>query len=150
MQATEGEVGRVFVLRLEDGDRVPEVIEKFAAARGLRVAQAIFVGGVGGGAVVVGPRQSTARPPEPMCLPVDGAHEVAAVGLIAPDEAGRPVLHMHAALGRAGKTTTGCIRPGVETWLVGEVVLVEIKGAAAVRRPDPESGFALLRVEGTA
>ena len=52
-----------------------------------------------------------------MLLPIDGAHEVAAVGVIAPGEDGKPVLHIHGALGRSGKTTAGCLRPGVTTWL---------------------------------
>ena len=82
-----------------------------------------------------------------MLLPVDGAHEVAGVGVLAPNEDGKPVLHIHGALGRAGKTMTGCLRPGVTTWLVGEVILYEIIGVDATRVMDKESGFALLEVE---
>ncbi len=150
MKASEGRIGRVFVIRLEEGDRIPECIERFAKTAGVRVGQAVLVGGVGGGQVVVGPRRSGDRPPEPVLLPVDGAHEVVGVGTLAPDQSGRPVLHMHAALGRAGHTLTGCLRPGVDTWLVGEVVLYEIIGVSATRRRDKESGFALLDVTETA
>ena len=39
---------------------------------------------------------------------------------------------------------TGCLRPGVDTWVVGEVVLYEILGAKAARLKDQETGFALL------
>jgi len=144
MKACEGRLGRVFVIRLEDGDVVPASIERFAAENGISVAHVILVGGIGGGEVVVGPRRSEERPPQPMLLPVDGAHEVAGVGVLAPGEDGRPVLHIHAALGRSGKTTTGCLRPGVTTWLVGEVILCEILGAKVARVRDEESGFALL------
>ena len=77
-------------------------------------------------------------------LPVDGAHEVAGVGVLAPSENGKPVLHIHAALGRSGNTMTGCLRPGVTTWLVGEVILYEILGAKAVRVRNKSTGFALL------
>jgi predicted DNA-binding protein with PD1-like motif len=84
-------------------------------------------------------------PPEPMLLPIDGAHEVAGVGVLAPGEDGKPVLHMHAALGRSGQTMTGCLRPGVTTWVVGEVILYEILGARVARIKDKESGFALLQ-----
>jgi len=77
-------------------------------------------------------------------LPVDGAHEVCAVGVLAPAEDGKPVLHIHGALGRSGRTLTGCLRPGVTTWLVGEVILQEILDAQAGRFTDAESGFALL------
>jgi len=39
---------------------------------------------------------------------------------------------------------TGCLRPGVTTWLVGEVILYEILGTKAARVSDAESGLALL------
>ena len=144
MKACEGRIGRVFVIRLEDGDVVPECIERFAAENRVSVGQAILVGGIGGGDVVVGPRRSEERPPEPMLLPIDGAHEVAGVGVLAPGEDGKPILHIHAALGRAGQTMTGCLRHGVTTWLVGEVILCEILGAKVVRIQDKQSGFELL------
>jgi predicted DNA-binding protein with PD1-like motif len=148
MKACEGRIGRVFVIRLEDGDVVPECIERFAEEKGVSVGQAILVGGIGGGDVVVGPRRSEERPPEPMLLPIDGAHEVVGVGVLAPDEDGKPALHIHAALGRAGQTMTGCLRHGVTTWLVGEVILYEILGAKVVRIQDRQSGFELLEPRG--
>ena len=39
---------------------------------------------------------------------------------------------------------TGCLRPGVATWLVGEVMLYEILGADVKRIRDKQSGFELL------
>lgn len=144
MKSCVGRLGRVFVIRLEDGDMLPECIERFAESNGVSVGHAILIGGIGGGEVVVGPRCSHEMPPQPMLLPVDGAHEVAGVGVLAPDEDGRPVLHIHAALGRSGQTMTGCLRPGVATWLVGEVILYEVLGAKVTRVRDAKSGFALL------
>jgi predicted DNA-binding protein with PD1-like motif len=146
MKASEGKIGRVFVLRLEDGDKVPECIERFAAEKGIKAGQVILIGGIGGGEVVVGPRKSDEMPPDPMLLPVDGAHEVVGVGIIAPDKDGKPVLHIHASLGRAGRTLTGCLRPGVKTWLVGEAIIYEITGTKAKRLPDLKSGFDLMEV----
>ncbi len=147
MKATEGTIGRVFVLRLEDGDVVPDCIEKFAAEKGVRHGQVVLVGGIGAGQVVVGPRDSEEMPPDPMQLFVEGAHETLAVGVLAPDHNGRPVLHIHGALGRNGRTLTGCLRPGVKTWLVAEAVIYEIIGINASRRPDIASGFTLLQVD---
>ena len=144
MKACEGRIGRVFVIRLEDGDIVPQCIERFAEEKRVSVGQAVLVGGIGGGDVVVGPRHSEERPPEPMLLPIDGAHEVVGVGVLAPSEDGKPVLHIHAALGRAGRTMTGCLRHGVTTWLVGEVILYEILGTNVLRIQDKQSGFELL------
>lgn len=148
MKTSEGRIGRVFVIRLEDGDVAPECIEQFAAKQGIQVAHVILIGGVWRGQVVVGPRDSEQMPPDPMVLPLDGAHEVAGVGVLAPGEDGRPVLHIHAALGRSGQTVTGCLRKGVQTWLVGEAILYEILGTAACRVKDPKSGFGLLEPSG--
>jgi len=144
MKACQGEIGRVFIIRLEDGDVVPGCIERFAGENGVSVGQVILVGGVGGGEVVVGPRSSEEMPPQPMLLPIDGAHEVLGVGVLAPDEDGKPVLHIHAALGRSGQTVSGCLRPGVTTWLVGEVILYEILGVNVARVRDEASDFNLL------
>jgi predicted DNA-binding protein with PD1-like motif len=147
MKASEGKIGRIFVIRLEDGDLVPDCIEHFAETEGISAAQVILVGGIGGGEIVSGPRRSDEMPPDALLLPVDGAHEVAGVGIIAPDEEGKPVLHMHAALGRAGHTMMGCLRPGVTTWLVAEAIIYEITGATATRKKDSRSGFTLLDIE---
>jgi len=144
MKVSEGQIGRVFVIRLEDGDMMPTCIERFAEENGISIGHVILVGGIGGGEVVVGPRRSEERPPEPMLLPIDGAHEVVGVGVLAPDEDGKPILHIHAALGRSGQTMTGCLRQGVTTWLVAEAILYEITGASAARIRDEDSGFALL------
>ncbi len=144
MKAAEGHTGRIFVIRLEDGDTVPRCIEQFAAEKGISLAQVMLLGGIGSGQVVVGPRRSDERPPEPVLLPLDGAHEVAGVGILAPGPDGKPNLHIHAALGRSGQTITGCLRPGVKTWLVGEAILIEITGATAARIKDAQSGFALM------
>jgi predicted DNA-binding protein with PD1-like motif len=54
------------------------------------------------------------------------------------------VLHLHAALGREGRAVVGCVRAGVRTWHVLEVVITEIAGSGARRVPDPATGFRLL------
>ncbi|MBM4446160.1 MAG: DNA-binding protein [Chloroflexi bacterium] len=149
MKSSEGKIGRVFVIRLEDGDAIPACIESFAEEKKISVGQVILIGGIGDGQVVVGPRRSDEMPPEPMLLPVDGVHEVVGVGIIAPDNKGKPTLHTHAALGRSGKTTTGCLRPGVTTWLVGEVIIFEILGTDAVRITSEKASFELLQVDRT-
>lgn len=144
MKHSEGKIGRVFVIRLEDGDELPGCIEKFAVEHKIFVGQAILVGGIGSGEVVSGPRRNKELPIDPMLVPVDGVHEVVGVGVLAPGRDGKPALHIHASLGRAGRTITGCLRKGVSTWLVGEVILYEIVGADVARLPDKDSGFELL------
>ena len=147
MQYAEGSLGRVFILRLEEGDLLNDSIEKFARKQKIVQGLAFFLGGSGGGSkVVVGPELGR-ETIIPLIYALKGPQEVLAVGTLAPNEAGEPVLHMHAAAGREGKATVGCTRAGLEVWLVGEVVLLEVLGAAgAQRRKDPETGFELLGI----
>jgi len=146
MQYSEGQVGRVFALRLEHGERMPEALERFAAEKGVKAGLAIMVGGADDGSkLVVGPEDGKATPPVPVLHALSGVHEVAAVGTLFPDERGQPVLHMHAACGRGPEALAGCIRKGLLTWQVLEIILVEVVGLDAVRRPDPATGFQLLR-----
>ncbi|MBS3943689.1 MAG: DNA-binding protein [Dethiobacter sp.] len=144
MKAAEGRIGRVFIIRLDDGDRVLECIEAFAEENNIAVGLVTLIGGIGDGEIVSGPRRSEEMPPDPICLPVDGAHEVLGMGVLAPGPDGRAALHMHGALGRAGKTAVGCLRFGVDCWLVGEVIIYEILDTSVQRKLDPRSGFFLL------
>ena len=147
MHYTEGRMGRVFVLRLEDGERLNDTLEAFAREHSLAHALAFYLGGsASGSTVVVGP--DTERPDAvvPLLYMLQGSQEVLALGTLVPDEGGNPVLHMHAAAGREGQATVGCTRAGVDVWLVGEVVLLEIIGPAARRQKDPQTGFQLLTV----
>ena len=141
---TEGRMGRVFVFRLEDGERLNDTVEAFARHHHLAHALVFYLGGSGRGAqVVVGP--DAARPDAivPLVHMLSGSQEVLAVGTLVPDETGSPLLRMHAAVGREGRATVGCTRAGVDVWLVGEVVVLEILGANARRRKDPATGFQL-------
>ena len=144
MRSSEGRLGRIFVVRLEDGDKLPDSIEQFAADNGVTRGMCILVGGAGPGKLVVGPEDGDALPPKPMLHTLAGIHEIAGVGTIFPDESGRPVLHMHAALGREGAARTGCVRKGVDIWKVGEVILLEITDNSATRLKDAATGFELL------
>ena len=91
MKTCEGQIGRVFVLRLEDGDIVPDCIERFAEENNISVGHVILVGGMSGGKIVVGPKRSEERPPQPIFLPIDNAYETAGVGVLAPDKDGKPI-----------------------------------------------------------
>ena len=142
MKISEGRVGRVFVVRLDDGDRLPGALEELAKEKGITAASVILLGGIGRGEVVVGPKTAE-LPPKPMTAELKGVHEIAAVGTIFANAAGQPILHLHAALGRDGRTITGCTRTGVEVWLVAEAIITEIVGTKA--RRVLEEGLELLQ-----
>lgn len=146
MQYTEGHLGRVFLLRLEHGEPMPQTLERFAEEHGVAAGLVVMVGGADEGSrLVVGPEDGAVLPPVPMVRALLGAHEVVGVGILVPNEAGRPELHMHAACGRGEATVTGCIRAGLATWHVLEVMLIEMTGFTAARRRDEATGFSLLQ-----
>lgn len=145
MLYSEAKQGRTFIIRLEDGEIVHETLEKFAADRGIRAAAIIVLGGADKGSkLIVGPQQSRAVPVMPMQHELYEAHEVTGTGTIFPDDEGNPVLHLHMSCGREENTVTGCVREGVKVWHIMEVILFEIIGTTATRKPDPEIGFKLL------
>lgn len=187
MRYSEGTIGRVFILRLEDGEVLNDTIEAFARRKGISRATVLFLGGsTHGSRVVVGPAAGGSgaddaadaagasdgsraagaagaddaddaagaagaddAAPEaivPLVHELAGHREVLALGTLIPNEAGAPVLHMHAATGREGDATVGCTRAGLRVWLVGEVVVQEIVGASAERRLEPDTGFELLHI----
>jgi predicted DNA-binding protein with PD1-like motif len=147
MKYTQGAVGRIFVLRLEDGDLLNDTLETFAREQGIKRGVAFYLGGSADGSkVVVGPDAARSDAIVPLVHVLTGAQEAFAVGTIFPGEDGAPTLHMHAASGREGEATVGCTRAGLQTWLVGEAVLLEILGTDAHRELDEVSGFQLLTV----
>lgn len=146
MKSSQAQLGRVFVLRLEDGEIVHECIERFAAEHGITHAALTLHGGADQGSVLVtGPREGRSPPPiAPQTTVLGNVHEVVGAGTLFPDANGIPILHVHLACGRGEHTITGCIRTGVKTWHVLEVVLTELLGSTARRLHDPASGFELL------
>ena len=147
MQFTEAKFGRVFVLRLHDGEHLPDVLESFAVENNVTTALCFFLGDVKEkGRIVVGPKDGYTLPPEPMVTLLNGVHEACGVGTIFVDEEGKPELHMHASFGRNEKAITGCVRMGIEVWRIGEVIVLELVGITAHRAKDNETGFEFLEI----
>lgn len=146
MRFSEARLGRVFILRLEDGEVVHETIERFAREQGIEAASLTLVGGADAGSqLVVGPRHDRILPLEPLQHQLDHVHEVAGVGTLFCDEAGVPLVHLHMACGRGATTVTGCIRGGVRVWRVLEVIVQELVGSTARRRLEQPLNVHLLQ-----
>ncbi len=145
MKYSEAAQGRIFVIRLEDGDIVHESIEAFAAKQSIQSAAMIIIGGADKKSqLVVGPEDGRSEKIVPMTHMLNNVHEVAGTGTIFPDKDGKPVLHIHMACGRNNDSVTGCVRAGVKVWHVMEVVLFELINSSAKRCYDAATGFDLL------
>ncbi len=145
MKYSETKQGRTFVIRLEDGDIIHEVLEQFAKKKNINRASVMALGGVDKGSrLIVGPREGRSKKIEPMEYNLPDVHEVTGTGTIFPDDEGTPILHMHLSCGRGNSTVTGCIRNGVKVWYVLEVVIQEFVDCKGIRELDPAMGFKLL------
>lgn len=146
MKYSEAKQGRIFVIRLEDGDIIHEEIEQFAREKAIKAGTLIILGGADEGSrLVVGPEDGRKDTIVPMEHILDNVNEIAGVGTIFPDENGNPALHMHIACGRRTSTVTGCVREGVKAWHILEVILFELVDTTALRAFDSTTGFELLQ-----
>jgi len=146
MRYSQARPGRIFTIRLEDGEVLHECIEAFARKEGVRAAALIALGGADAGSrLVVGPEQARSAPIVPMELSLQNVHEVSGVGTLFPNEKDQPILHMHLALGRREEALVGCARRGVKIWHVLEVILWELTECSAKRRLEEASGFELMQ-----
>ena len=147
MDFTEAKLGRIFILRLHQDEVLHEVIEKFASEKNVSSALCFFLGGVEDQSkVVVGPKEGKGCTIDPMVTLLRGVHEACGVGTILVNKEGKPKLHMHASFGRNDTVVTGCVRMGVNVWLIGEVVILELTGSNAKRAKNKESSFEVLDV----
>lgn len=148
MQYREAKLGRIFVLRLEHGDVIPDVIEEFAQVQNISSALVHFLGGADTGSkLVVGPEDGTQVKPKIMVEPLWGVSEAVGTGTIFLNEEGKPKLHLHAACGREKGTLTGCTREGVKVWQIGEAIILELLQVKGRRKVDPQMGFAVLELD---
>ena len=144
---TTAGLGRVFILRLENDDRIPDVIEKFAQEQQIHSALVHLLGGADGTSkIVVGPLDGAQPKPQPVVTSLPGVSETIGLGTIFLDEKSTPKLHLHASFGRGDKSLTGCTREGVFIWHIGEVIILELLNSTAGRKIDPATGFELLEV----
>ncbi|MEH0021408.1 MAG: PPC domain-containing DNA-binding protein [Desulfobacter sp.] len=148
MKYSQGQYGRVFIVRLEDGDVIHEQIEALAQKESIQSGMLFILGGADKNSrVIVGPCDGDdIKPGMPVMSRVfDHARESVGVGTLFPTDAGQPMLHLHLACGRGDSTITGCTRSGVVTWRYMEAVLIEITQCSAQRVTDPETGFYMLK-----
>ena len=144
MDYCEGKAGRVFVLRLGDGEAIYDAIEGVCQREGVRSATIQAVGGIRSSRIVTGPETVTLEI-DPHYEEFDDARELVGVGTIFMCE-GKPTLHFHAGVGRGREALVGCPRGGAKVFLVMEVVIQELLDVDAERRLDPVSKAHLLAI----
>lgn len=142
--------GRVFVLTIESGEHIREVIQTFCREKDIANAKVTILGGMmSGSSFVSGPvlvDGSETHPIRPSIVTTEAQTEFHGVGTVFPDESGNPILHLHGSVGRKGFSATGCFREDAVAWLTMEAIVEELVGEGAVRRLDRELNVAPLSI----
>jgi len=134
MQYSEGQLGRVFVVRIDDGEDMLLSLRQFIIDKSVNAGSILFLGALMNGRTVTGPEEPVI-PPVPHFVMFEGGWEVFGVGTIYPGENG-PHIHYHASVGRSGHALTGCLREKAITYLVVEAIVLEFTGLSARREFD--------------
>ena len=134
MQYTEGQIGRIFVVRIDDGEDMLISLRQFISDKSIQAGTILFLGALMNGRMVTGP-EDPVIPPVPHFVLFEGGWEVFGVGTIYPGEGG-PHIHYHASVGRSGHALTGCLREKAITYLIVEAVIMEFNGLSARREFD--------------
>ncbi len=137
MQYTEGQLGRVFVVRIDDGEDMLLSLRQFVNDKDIQAGTLIFLGALMNGRMVTGPEEPVI-PPVPHFVMFEGGWEVFGVGTIYPGDDG-PHIHFHASVGRCGHALTGCLREKATTYLIVEAVIYEFTGLSARREFDKKT-----------
>jgi len=137
MQYTEGQLGRVFVVRIDNGEDMLISLRQFVIDKSIQAGSITFLGALMNGRMVTGPEEPVI-PPVPHFVMFEGGWEVFGVGTIYPGEGG-PHIHFHASVGRSGHALTGCLREKATTYLIVEAVIMEFTGLKARREFDQKT-----------
>ncbi len=148
MRAVELTRGRTFVLRLEEGEVLHEVIESFCRDQRIERATISLIGAVDRGSMMVsGPEVPIGDRIVPRIITLGDPCELIGNGTVFPDSEGNPLVHLHGSVGREGFTATGDLRPRMVVWLVMEAVITELLGDGPMRaESDPRLEGKLLEI----
>jgi hypothetical protein len=141
MRYTAARMGRIFVARVDHGEDLLGELQAILRKEGIASGFMLFLGALSEGSLVTGPEEAVI-PPLPHMVGFGGGWEVVGMATVYPGEEG-PAIHLHAALGRGEKALTGCLRVRAETYLVVEVVVIELLDLPVQRIRDESTGLLL-------
>ncbi len=145
MQYRNGSMGRVFILKYEDGDSLLDGIIKVAREEKVSTGFFFLLGGMRAASMVCGPKEPV-LPPEPVWQSFTDGREIAGIGSVFLKD-GEPAIHLHGTVGKGDGALTGCVRKDDEVFLVVEAMLVEVTGVRAEKKISERTGIAMLEFD---
>ncbi|MGB9927909.1 MAG: PPC domain-containing DNA-binding protein [Methanosarcina sp.] len=140
MEYAKGKIGRVFIVRIDQGDDLILELIKLAELEHIESAVFTLLGALKQGKLVTGAKEAV-KPPEHIISTFNEVHEVLGMGNIFL-EGEKPIIHLHAGVGREDSVKLGCLRGESEVFMTIEAYVLELEGISAKRVKDKEQGFA--------
>lgn len=144
MKYAQGEIGRVYIIKIEDGDDLLAELKNLAELEDIEAGIFYLIGAVKDASMVTG-SQEFVKPPVPLWRKFDDCRELLGIGTLFCDR-DEPVFHLHCAAGKGDKTLVGCIRGQSKAYLVVEVILLEILNTYAFKELDINLGLKILNI----
>ncbi len=141
MQYSEGRIGRIFYVRIDDGEDILSTIRDFVQEKNIGSGVIHLLGALSGGMMVTGPEKEV-LPPEPHFERFSGGWELFGYATITPGTHSSHI-HLHGSAGRGKQAMTGCIRENAKVYIIVEAVIMEITGLDMTRQFDQHTGLTL-------
>lgn len=143
MKCTQGKIGRVFVVRFENGEDILSGLCGLVKENKIKSGIIHLIGALEKAEIVVGP-EKVEIPPAPVWKKFDDGREILGFGTIfwKGDE---PKIHIHSCTGREDKVNIGCVRKNAKVYLVVEAIIIEIE-APVKRKYDEKTGLDLIDI----
>jgi hypothetical protein len=103
MQYSEGQIGRVFTVRIDDREDFISEVRRFVAAMNIQSGMIHFLGAVRSARIVTGPKEPVI-PPAPRREEIFGGWELLGFATIYPGRRDRPSISIRQRGGESGRS----------------------------------------------
>lgn len=145
MQYTQGNIGRIFVARLDDEEDLLEGLKTIIKQEKVKTGVVYVIGALSSAKAVLGPHKKE-YPPNPFWWEFDDAKEIIGIGMFAWED-NEPKIHLHAGIGNSCESKTGCIRDKANIYITVEAVIQEFINLEVTRELDSRYNASLLHIK---
>ena len=145
MEYTQGNIGRVFVARFDDGENLIEELKNLIKQEKIQTGVVHLIGALSSAKAVLGPYKKE-YPPNPFWWEFDDAREIVGMGIFAWED-NEPKIHLHAGIGNFSESKTGCIRLQADIYITVEAIIQEIVDTKVTRKLDSRYNASLLDIK---
>lgn len=145
MEYTQGNIGRIFVVRFDDGENLLGGLKNIIKEEKIQTGIIHLIGALSSAKVVLGPHKKE-YPPNPFWWEFNDAREIVGTGMFAWEDK-EPKIHLHTGIGHSSESKTGCIRDKADIYITVEAVIQEIINVNITRKLDSRYNATLLNIE---